>query len=174
MNLRSDIPDAAFYTNVRYGGLGLQQTALAAPTSIFKRASALKSSTDPIIRSLGNSHIIDKLLNTCIGCFPKNENCIPLEPSKMAINNYHATEWFKTIDGKGTQTVSNPGGTNWLSGHSGLSRNSNFCHLTKLRLGRLETKENCNRGRQISHVEDARCVSKLNTTYFAHVRRLMA
>ena len=40
-------------------------------------------------------------------------------------------------------------GTNWLSGHSGLTKSSNFSQLVKLRLGRLETKENCNRGRKV-------------------------
>ena len=73
------LPTAAFYTSTRYGGLGVHETALAAPMSIFKRASVIKSSTDPIIRCLGNSPTIEKLLNTCVGCLPRNDNGIPLE-----------------------------------------------------------------------------------------------
>ena len=108
LGLPSDLPTASFYTKIKFGGLGIQETALTAPTSIFKRASTLKNSKDPVIKCLGTSPMIEKLINTCVNCMPRNDEGLPLEPSKTSVEKHHTNAWFNSVDGSGLrQTIDN-------------------------------------------------------------------
>ena len=87
--------------------------------------------------------------NQCFNCMPRNSEGLPLEPSKKNFDNHHSQLWFDSTDGKDLQQLTaNDKGGNWISGHSGLLKKSDFSALLKLRMGRLETKETCNRGRR--------------------------
>ena len=107
----------------------------------------MESSNDTAVKALLSFHTITSLQRTCVtilGCDSIVE--------ALSFNKYehHCKELYSTIDGKPlTETKKNSKGQLWNSGTTSIVSGRNFKNLLKLRIGRLATLENSNRGREV-------------------------
>ena len=158
LRLPADLPNSAFYAPIKTGGLGLVRLAIAIPASIQKRVRKLPGSKDAVIIDLGKSAQVAKLMELCSKLMP-----VEVSNERVDVQRYHAEKWFETIDGRGMrQTVQHSKGGLLLDGACGLIKPSSFSELIKLKMSRLLTRENANRGRP--HVKTCRgCERRIET-----------
>ena len=145
LDLPHDIPKSFYYAKIKEGGLGLPSLEFSIPRSLLRRVEKMQFSNDEVIKSLYNHHLIEKLRNKCL----KLTEMLDI-PSALSTTNHHKfrDDLYSKIDGKPlAEFKHNDSGQLWLTGKTTIVTGKKFKQLIKLRIGRLATLENCNRGR---------------------------
>ena len=147
MDLPHDTPTSFFYTRISDGGLGLPSFLDRVPVTLYKRVSKFATSKDSIVATLRESQRIKSLLLKC------NELSNIHPPAVMSTDvalKRHRTDLYKKIDGRPLcEFKENTKGQLWLSRHTRIVNGRAFKNLVKLRIGKLTTKENATRGRDV-------------------------
>lgn len=143
LGLPRDTPNGYIFGKFKDGGLGLPSLEVLVPKTTINRAAKLMNSSDPIMVTLYGSIHIQKLLTKCCAFLaitsPSKTGTVP-SPAGL----------FATIDGGPLRAFrNNDKGQSWLTSGRLLTSGKMFRRLTQLRIGRLPTLENCNRGRDV-------------------------
>ena len=144
LQLPKDIPIAFFYAKVKEGGLGLPSFINQVPKTLLRRLDNLSSSADPVIVDLVNHSSTTALISKCL-------SILEFETKEEALKspNPWAKDLYSKIDGCPLlEFKANPSGQLWLTGRTTIVTGKRFRDLVKLRIGRLPTLENSNRGRE--------------------------
>ena len=145
--LPNDTPNAYLYSSIKDGGLGLPLLETSIPKSTLKCINKMTSSSNKIIVELLQTDELKVLKSQCLKILHKDsiENAIKTNYKKSQRN-----ELINNIDGRPLEEAStHPAGQLWIRGTSKCVTGKRFNQLLKLRIGRLATLENCNRGRQV-------------------------
>ena len=143
--LTEDVPIAFFTTGVKQGGLGIPSLSTNVPLSLLRRLQKMENSSDPAVMALCTDVTITKLKASCFSILGVTSMEEVLDPK---IKERFATELYSKIDGKQLfEFKANPDGQLWVRGRTSIVSGKNYRSLVQLRIGRLPTKENCNRGR---------------------------
>jgi hypothetical protein len=144
LRLGHDTPDSGIHASVKDGGLGVPSMTLLVPSSLIRRLSKLDRSSDPIVSSLMSLGFLPKLLEKCQSILTRFG---PLDPTSSYSHSWGKL-WHTTTDGRPTSDFSTHSfGQSWLLAPAPYLTGREFCELTKLRLGRLETRVTSSRGR---------------------------
>ena len=150
LHLPVDTPNGYFYTAINDGGLGVPSLIHLVPRSTLKRMEKLKTSCDPAIIQLLQSSTMVKLKEQCLKILNMNTT---EEAVKLNLKNIHRDDLIRTIDGKPlAEHRTNKDGQLWVTGRTNIVSGRSFINMVKLRIGRLETLENCNRGREAEKI----------------------
>ena len=176
-DLPKDTPTAFFYARTNEGGLGIPCLLFTIPRSILRRMSKMETSNDPVIIEMVKTERFKVLENKCLFLLGKESR---EEGLKEANRDIFKRYLYDTIDGKPLATFEkNRKGQLWLSGTTSIVSGRNYRQLVKLRIGRLPTLENCNRGREAD--KKCRRCKRVNETLqhviqncpFSHFQRIM-
>ena len=127
--------------------MGVPCFEVAVPRSILKRISKLTSENDPIIRELAIHERTLELKRKSLAILGTNDEDY-IKSTKFL--EKPRDELYSKIDGKPlVEFIQNPSGQLWMTGRSSIVSGKNFRQMVKLRIGRLPTLENCNRGRDV-------------------------
>ena len=147
LGLSDDIPLAFFYARIKEGGLGIPKFKLAVPRSLLKRVEKLKEDPDTIMCKLYEHEQMEKLRQKCLIIM---ETTTIEESINEDMRTRERDELYSKIDGKPlTEFKGNPLGQQWVSGKTSIVNGKNYRYMVQLRIGRLPTLENCNRGREV-------------------------
>ena len=143
--LTEDIPISFYYTRIKDGGLGLPKMELNVPVSLLRRLQKLKESDDEVVRSLAGHERMIKLeaqLLRILGTASVEDSL------SESLRDSAKADLYEKIDGKPlSETKDNPSGQLWVTGKTNIVTGRTFRQLIQLRIGRLPTLENSNRGR---------------------------
>ena len=176
LDLPQDIPKSYYYAKIKEGGLGLQSMEYSIPRYILRRVEKMQFSEDEVIKQLYNHNLIDKLKSNCL----KLTGMLDIT-SMLSEKNHHKfrEDLYSKIDGKPlAEFKNNESGQLWITGKTSIVTGKKFKQLVKLRIGRLATLENCNRGREVNKL--CRKCNRLNESlqhiiqhcHFTHFDRM--
>ena len=177
LDLPMDIPVSFYYNNIKDGGLSIPFLEKAIPKSIIKRVSKFRDSNDPAINDLTGTTSFQNLICRC--CTILNVTSIEAGLS-LDVHKQLRSDFYRTIDGSAlSEFRTNSSGQSWLNGITNIVSGKNFRNLVKLRIGRLATLENCNRGREVN--KKCRKCLRVNETmhhviqgcHFTHFTRIL-
>ena len=173
LDLPMDIPVSFYYNNIKDGGLGIPFLEKAIPKSMIKRASKFRDSNDPTTGTTSFQNLL------CLCCTILNVTSIEAGLS-LDIHKQLRSDLYRTIDGSAlSEFRTNSSGQIWLNGITNIVSGKFFRNLVKLRIGRLATLENCNRGREVN--KKCRKCMRVNETihhviqecHFTHFTRIL-
>ena len=147
LHLPNDTPDGFFYSSVKDGGLGVPIFEQTIPRLTLRRIDKLQQSSDPVVAQLLTTSTMQKLWQQSVAIlqYQRIEDAV-----RHNICDAQRLRLVSTIDDKPlAECRKNPGGQLWLTGKTNIISGRTFIHLVKLRIGRLEKTENCNRGRDM-------------------------
>ena len=137
LDLPMDIPVSFYYNNIKDGGLGIPFLEKAIPKSMIKRASIFRDSNDPTTGTTSFQNLL------CLCCTILNVTPIEADLS-LDIHKQLRSDLYRTIDGSAlSEFRTNSSGQIWLNGITNII-------FVKVRIGRLATLENYNRGREVN------------------------
>ena len=176
LHLPLDTPDSYIHSSIRDGGLGVPPLIHLVPRSTIRRIAKFHNSNDPIIQDLLQTKSINRLQKQAHRILGTSSTDEAIKLSYRAIQR---RALVATIDGRALkEAATNHRGQLWITGLTKIVSGKGFINLIKLRIGRLPTKENCNRGREA----DKRCrhCKRLTETlthvlqgcHFSHFQRM--
>ena len=177
--LPNDTPSSFIYAKVNAGGLRVTPLADNVPISIINRFVKFKNSSDLITKELASLSCTESLITACF-------RMINIEPTDdIASLRDEVTErnlkiLHSTVDGAALKEFSkNTDCQQWVYGTSNIINSRVYRNLIKLRIGRLATKENCNRGRRDANKQCRHCLRVqetqthvLQNCHFTHFNRM--
>ena len=134
LHLPKDTPNAAFYTQVGDGGLGVSRFTTLVPGLKQGLLERLCKSPDASVARIAESWTAP--------------NTISAKDLLKAANVHHRTQLFATIDGRGlSEAPTTPSNNTWVDDGTQLMKGATFIDSIKTRLGVINTRIRASRGR---------------------------
>lgn len=151
IGLPNDIPTSFFYSKIKEGGLGISSFLFLVPRATLRRLNNLSRSNDPVIIELTKEPSLESLKKKCLSILGIEDIN---EALRSSLADKFKNDLYQKIDGRPLAEFKNNGkGQLWITGETSIVTGRKFKQMVKLRIGRLPTLENCNRGRDT----DKRC-----------------
>ena len=142
-----DVPLSFFYSKTNEGGMGIPNLLYVVPKALLRRVEKLQETPDKVIDDLYNHNVIMKLRTKCLSLL----ECTNVEDALCeGQRDKFKNDLYSKIDGKPLKEFEkNRKGQLWTAGTTSIVSGHMYRLLLKLRIGRLPTLENCNRGRDV-------------------------
>ena len=148
LHLPTDTPTANFYLKTKHGGLNITRLRESIPLSTSKRLHNMRQSDDVILSTVATSEDSEKLMKKCVSILNVSDERATSTKERLYDRTKQA--WLSTVDGSDMgDAFVHEKSFSWAGGYSPLTSGRQFVTFTKLKLARLETRENCNRGRDV-------------------------
>ena len=145
LRLPGDTPVHFFHAPIAAGGLAVTMLSESVPRYILRRIRNLTKSTDPAVCDLFQAESTRNLEQKCLRMIGMNT----VNEALCYTMRQKTGNLYNTIDGRSLQEFpKNHGGQGWLTYAPKHITGKNYSNRIRLRIGKLPTLENCNRGRE--------------------------